>query len=108
LKSRCGYQTASGFTSNEGPFATVNVTATGTTRTITVIASGSTDPQVTDVLIYARDVTLGESVRRFAASVANNPSGGSVTVFLTSNTWSEATEAPTTHTAAPPLEFGQV
>jgi len=103
-----GYLDTGAFPSNEGPFATVLVTSSGTTRTITVVAAGSTDPTVTDILIYARDVTLGESVRRFATSVPNNPSGGSVTAFLTDNTWSEATEAPTTHTPAPPLEFGQV
>lgn len=99
---------AGGFPSNEGPVATIDITSTGSTHSITAVLTGTTQAGVTDLLVYARDVTLGESVRRLATTVPNDPAGGPVTVVLTTNTWSEATEAPTTHDPAPPLEFGQV
>jgi hypothetical protein len=101
-----GYQGAlDNFPSNEGPAATITVTMPN--LTIHVVAAASADPQVTHLVIYARDVTLGESQRRFVTTVVN-PGTGTVVVDLTANTWSEALEAPTTHNPAPPLEFGQV
>ncbi len=77
----------------------------GGNLTIRAVAAVSSDPQVNFIDFYARDVTAGEAVLRFAGSVANT---GTPTVNLTSNTWSDADEAPTTHDVPPPLSFGVI
>lgn len=93
------------FESNESP---VGVVTTGTTTlTVRVTVTGTSDPQVANIDVYARDVTLGESVRRFAGTVAN-PGAVTAVVTLTSNTWSDADEAPTTHDSPGPFAFGVV
>lgn len=66
-----------------------------------------TDAQVDTLVIYGRDVTSGESVRRRIGTVAN-PGAGSATYDVTANTWSLNTEALTDHNVPPSLDFGVV
>jgi hypothetical protein len=66
-----------------------------------------TDAQVDTLIIYGRDVTAGESVRRRIGTVAN-PGVGSATFDVTSNSWASGVEAPSDHTVPPLLAFGVV
>jgi hypothetical protein len=59
-------------------------------------------------VIYARDVTAGESVRRKIGTVANPGAGLTTTYDVTSNNWTSGVEAPTDHTVPPLLSFGVV
>lgn len=65
------------------------------------------DPQVDTLIIYARDTTAGELVRRRVGTVAN-PGAGSATYDVTANTWASGSEAPTDHNVPPLLSFGLV
>lgn len=89
--------------SNESAVDTVTVS--GTDLKIEVAVDFSDDPQVDTINVYCRDVTAGESVRRFAGTVAN-PGSGTATVTITENDWSEETEAPTRKNVPPALAFG--
>lgn len=94
---------ALGLTSNIGPTLTVATAAPN--LTVHVVMAASIDPQVDQVDVYAMDITLGETVLRFAGTVANT---GTPTLNLLTNDWSGEVEAPTTHDVPPPLEFAQV
>lgn len=84
--------------SNEGPTATITVASPN--LTVAVQCAFSADPQVDQVYVYARDVTAGETVRRFAGQVAN-PGSGTATVTVSANTWSAEVEAPTRKNVPP-------
>lgn len=99
-----GYRdSALGLTSNVGPTLTIATAAPN--LTIHVVMAASADTQVDQVDVYAMDLTLGETVLRYAGTVANS---GTPTLDLLTNNWSDSTEAPTTHDVPPPLEFAQV
>jgi hypothetical protein len=63
------------------------------------------DTQVDTLIVYGRDTTAGELVRRRITTVAN-PGAGTVTVDVTTNNWSSGTEAPNDHDVPPMLSFG--
>lgn len=74
--------------------ATVTVSVSGANLTARVGVTASTDAQVDTIVIYARDVTAGETVRRKVAAYANT----TTTRDITSSTWTSNAEAPTDHT----------
>lgn len=92
--------------SNES--ATLQKATTGANQKITLTLTGPTDAQVDTLVIYARDVTAGEGVRRRYGTVATPGAGLTTTFDVLANTWSSGTEAPTDHTVPPLLSFGVV
>jgi hypothetical protein len=90
---------------SNGSTAVSTITVTDSTNdAITVNVPNSTDPQVDAIVIYARNVTAGESVLRRVSSLAQS-TGASSTYVITSSAWSANDEVPTTHTPAPVLSF---
>jgi hypothetical protein len=87
---------------------TVQATPAGANLRVQVTVTGPADPQVDIINVYARDVTSGETVRRFAGTVANPGSGLTATVDLTSKNWTAAAEEPTDHNVPPALSFAVV
>ena len=79
----------------------------GATGSISVVIPNSTDPQVDAVVVYARNKTQGESVRRKVSSAAQS-SGTHSTVVITSSAWTLNDEEPSDHTPPPALAFGVV
>ncbi len=94
-----------GHESNGGVISTI--TRGGTTGAIRIEITGSTDPQVDSINIYARNKSAGETVRRKATSLAN-VSGSTVSVLLDSSNWLANAAEPTDHTVPPVLSFGTV
>lgn len=92
---------------NEGP--TLAKSTGGGDSKITLTIPRSTDAQVDTIVVYARDVTAGESVRRKTGTVAN-PVAGSATFVVSSKNWTAAdtAEAPTDHTVPVAMAFGVV
>lgn len=74
--------------------AAASVATAGANLTVRVSVTASADAQVDKIVIYARDITAGESTRRKVAEYANT----TTTRDLTSNTWSTNAAAPTDHT----------
>jgi len=98
-----GYEDSTlGTLSNEGS-AVVTATPSGGNLTVRVTVTGTTDPQVDTIIIYARDVSSGETVRRQAGTVAN-PGATTTHLDITANTWGQAMAAPTTHDVPPALK----
>ncbi len=91
--------------SNES--ATVTLVPTGANLSVRLTLSFQDDPQVDTLVIYGRDVTAGEAVRRRIGTVAS-PLSGTVTYDVTSNSWGSGTEAPTDHTVPELMRFGVV
>jgi hypothetical protein len=85
--------------------STCRLTSTG--PIITVNVKNSTDPQVDAIVVWARNVTAGETVYRKASSFAQS-AGVSSTTTITSSVWSANDEAPSTHGVPPVLSFGVV
>lgn len=83
--------------------STAVLTSTGTVVTLTI--PNSTDPQVDAVVVYAKNVTSGETVFRKASSAAQS-TGASSTLVINSSAWSANDEAPSTHGVPPILSFG--
>jgi hypothetical protein len=79
----------------------------GATGAINVIVPNSTDPQVDAVVIYARNKTAGEAIRRKISSAAQS-AGTHSTVVVTSSAWSLNDEEPSDHTVPTSLAFGVV
>jgi len=95
-----------GHTGNESE--AVSHTPSGTNLSVRLTLDGSDDPQVDTLVVYARNKTAGESVRRQVGTVAN-PGGGSTATFdVTAPNWETGDEAPTDHTVAVPMRFGVV
>ena len=63
--------------------------------------------QVDTLVVYAKDTTAGEAVRRRVGTVAN-PGSGSATYDVTINNWSSGVEAPTDHTLPELMKFAVV
>lgn len=91
------------FESNGSPGSTCRSTAAN--LQITVNVPNSTDPQVDAIVVYARNVTAGETVYRKVSSAAQS-SGASSTIVITSSAWSANDEIPTNHTPAVPMCYG--
>lgn len=91
--------------SNDSP--TVQHTPSGGNLSVRLTLTKHPDTQVDTLVIYARDVTAGENVRRFVGTVAN-PGGATVDFDVTTNNWGSGTEAPSDHTLPPILSFGVV
>jgi hypothetical protein len=87
-----GYQDDGlGHTSNESDTDTQAVS--GGDLTVRVAVTASADAQVDKIVIYVRNVTAGETVRRRYAEYANTTTNRDIT----SNTWSTNEPAPTDH-----------
>jgi hypothetical protein len=91
---------------SNGPAAgsTITLSSTGA---INVVVPNSTHPSVDAIVVYARNKTSGETVRRKASSQAQS-GGVNSTILLTSSNWSTNDEEPTDHTVPPVLSFGVV
>lgn len=88
---------------NESP--RVSVSPGGANGTITLTLTKHPDTQVDTLVVYARDTTAGELVRRRVGTVAN-PAGATTTYDVTSNSWGSGTEAPSDHNVPEILSFG--
>jgi hypothetical protein len=73
---------------------------------VTLTLTKHPDAQVDTLVVYARDVTAGETVRRIG-TVAN-PAGATTTYAVTTNTWGSGTEAPTDHTVPQVMSFAVI
>lgn len=91
--------------SNGSPIATVTIAAPNLQFIATCAASA--DTQVDTIVLYVRDVTAGEEVKRWSATIAN-PGVGTVAFTVSSNNWEDGAEIPTTNDVAPILEGGVV
>lgn len=87
--------------------ATVQHTPSGGNLSVRLTLLQHPDTQVDTLVIYARDTTAGEAVRRKVGTVAN-PGGPSVTFDVTANTWGSSLEAPTDHTVPELMTFAVV
>lgn len=72
------------------------ITITGTSGAVSVVMTNSTDPQVEAVVVYARHVSNGETVRRKVSSLAQS-AGSTTTYVVTSTAWGTNAEEPTDH-----------
>jgi hypothetical protein len=90
--------------SNEGPRSTLTP---GSTGSIVVQVPNSTDPQVDAVVVYARNKTAGETIRRKISSAVMS-SAASSTLTITSTNWQSNDEAPTDHNPPGLYSFGVV
>lgn len=87
---------------------TVQETAAGANLTIRLTLTFHQDTGQSDTLVvYGRDVTAGEEVRRRIGTVAD-PGSGTVTFDVTANNWSAGAEAPTDHTVPELMQFAVV
>jgi hypothetical protein len=82
--------------------STISLSATGS---IAVVVPNSTQPAVDAIVVYARNKTSGETVRRKASSQVQS-AGTHSTIVLTSSNWSANDEEPTDHNTPPVLSFG--
>src|SRR3990167_1702322 len=79
----------------------------GSTGAVHLEIPNSSDAQVEAIVIYARNKTAGESVRRKASSFAIN-GGASSTGRIVSPAWSAHDEAPTNHNVPGAYSFATV
>ena len=85
----------------------VSTCTLGATGAISVVVPNSTDAQVDAIVVYARNVTAGETIRRKASSQVQS-AGTHSTIVLTSSGWLSNSEEPSDHTLPPVLNFGVV
>ena len=81
-----------------------------TTGAIELQIPNSTDAQVDAIVVYARNKTSGETVRRKATSFAmqSTVANSHSTVTITSSAWTTNDEEPKDHDLPPALTFGVV
>ena len=79
----------------------------GSTGAIDVQVPNSTDPQVDAIVLYARNKTSGETVRRKVSSAAMQ-GGAHSTYVISSSNWITNDEEPSDHDRPPVLSFGVV
>ena len=92
--------------SNECTIVTTrSLSATGA---ISLQIPNSSDQQVDAIVIYGRNKTAGELVRRKATSGPITSAAASSTIVVTSSNWSANDEAPTNHQVPVALEFAVV
>lgn len=77
------------------------------TGAITAVIPNSTDAQVDAIVVYARNKSAGEAIRRKVSSQAQS-AGTHSTVVINSSAWTLNTEEPSDHTPPPALAFGVV
>lgn len=82
--------------------STIALTSTG--NAIIVTMPNSTVASVDAVVVYAKNITAGETVFRKASSGAQGTAGSTITI--NSSAWSANAEAPSTHGVPPLLSFG--
>lgn len=82
----------------------------GSTGAIQVECRNSTDPQIDAIIVYARNKTSGETVRRKVSSFAmqSTAANSHSTFTITSSAWTSADPEPTDHDAPASLSFGVV
>jgi hypothetical protein len=85
----------------------VSTITPGSSGPIGIQIPNSTDPQVDAVVVYARNKTAGETIRRKTSSGAMS-AGTSSTLVLTSTSWTSNDEAPSDHDVAGIYSFGVV
>lgn len=93
--------------SNGSSNPTTVTTGASTGGAVIVEFTGSTDPQVTAINIYGRNVTDGETIRRKASSAAN-PAGSTGRVLISSSDWLQSAEEPSDHNVPEVLAIGVV
>lgn len=81
-------------------------TPAGANLSVRLTLTNHGDTQVDTLVIYGRDVTAGETVRRKIGTVANPAVTG--TYDVTSNSWSAGTEAPSDHNVPELMRFAVV
>jgi len=86
---------------------TVSTLTMGSTGAVEVQCPNSTDAQVDAIVVYARNKTSGETVKRKASSFAMQ-GGAHSTITLISTTWGTNDEVPTDHDLPSVLSFGVV
>lgn len=91
--------------SNESP--TVQHTPSGGNLSVRLTLTKHPNTQVDTLVVYARDVTAGEAVRRKVGTVAN-PVGATTTYDVTANIWGSGTEAPTDHSVPELMKFAVI
>ena len=94
-----------GHESNES--TTVSTVTPGSTGAVSLQLPNSSDAQVDALVVYGRNKTAGETVRRRASSAAAS-AGASSTLVITSSNWSANDEAPTNHHPPGGLAFGVI
>ena len=72
-----------------------------------VVMANSTDPQVDAIVVYARNKTSGETVRRKVSSLAQS-AGTNSTYVITSSNWTTGDEEPTDHDLPVAMSFAVV
>lgn len=87
--------------------STITVSSVGSTQAIRYVVPNSTDAQVEAIVVYARNVTSGETIRRKASSQVQS-GGVSSTILITSSNWTSNDEEPSDHDLPPTLAFGVV
>lgn len=91
--------------SNES--ATVTHVPAGGNLSVTLTLPFHPNTQVDTLVVYGRDTTAGEAVRRRIGTVAN-PGSGTATYAVTSNSWGSGVEAPTDHTVPELMTVGVI
>jgi hypothetical protein len=91
--------------SNES--AVVTNTPAGANLSVRLTVPKHPDAQVDTLVVYGRDVTAGELVRRQIGTVAN-PAGATTTFDVTANIWGSGTEAPSDHDVPQLMSFAVV
>ena len=83
------------------------ITLTASSGAINIVIPNSTDAQVDAFVVYARKVSVGETVLRKVSSQAQS-GGANSTLVVTSTAWTTSDEIPTDHSVPPVLSFGVV
>jgi len=91
---------------SNGPVTGSTITLTGT-GSVSIVVPNSTQPAVDAIVVYARNKTSGETVRRKISSQVQS-AGANSTIVITSSNWSSNDEEPTDHSEPPVLSFGVV
>lgn len=85
----------------------VSTRTLGATGAIKLVITNSSDVQTDAIVVYARNKTAGETVRRKASSQVQS-SGANSTIVIDSSAWSANDEAPTNHNVPGPHAFAVV
>lgn len=106
------------FTYKDRDLGTESNPSTATPSTITLSSTGaiegqfanSTDPQIDAIVVYARNKTQNESVRRKVSSFAmqSTAANSHSTFTITSSAWTTNDEEPTDHNVPGPYSFAVV
>ncbi len=81
---------------SNGSTTASTITLSATSGAIQVVMANSTDPQVDAIVLYARQLTTFESVRRKVSSFVQSSAANS-TAIITSTAWTTNDEEPSDH-----------